>query len=137
MGMYGPEDPRFTPSSPFARPAIQHLSVLKTLLSPPNRNFLETFKLQSLKISAEFIQFQAPKWAKLQFTRLHFVKKFSSQGSQIQKWSLHKPLCSGRTPIPKRKLSAPSSAFIVLCPQRHGLDHSYNWHIHVTDSNLH
>ena len=53
----------------------------------------ENFKLKSLKLGREFSS-KASNWAKLQFTRLRFVKKFRSQGSQIWQWSVHKPLCS-------------------------------------------
>ena len=35
-------------------------------------------------------------WVKLQLTWLHFVKNFSSLGSQIWQWSIHKPLCSAQ-----------------------------------------
>ena len=98
MGMYSPEDPLLTSSLPFARPPIQHFSVLKTLLSPQYCIFFffffGNFKLQSLKIR-EFSS-KASNFAKLQFTRLHFVKKFSSHGSQIWQWYIrNKPSIFG------------------------------------------
>ena len=56
----------------------------------PQSQFLE---ISELKISRESFS-EASILAKIQFTRLHFVKEFSSLGSQIRQWSIHKPLCS-------------------------------------------
>ena len=78
----GPEVHLFKPSFAACKTPISlAVSVLKTLLPPPNHTF---WKILSSKAS---------NCAKLQFTGLHFVKQFSSQGSQIQQWSIHKPLC--------------------------------------------
>ena len=48
MCMCGPEDHLITPSSPFARPPFQYLSVL---LSPQNRKFLETLNTKASKLA--------------------------------------------------------------------------------------
>ena len=91
--MCDPEDPLFTPSLLLARPPFQHFFSSQDSIFTPKLQIFNNFKPKSLKIGKEF-SFKASNWATLQFTRLHFVKKSSSQGCQIWQWSVHKPLCS-------------------------------------------
>ena len=58
----------------------------------PKSHISRNVKLQSLKISKK-LSSKVSNWAKIQFKRLHFVKKFSLIGSQIRQRFIHKPLC--------------------------------------------
>ena len=82
----------------------------------PKSQFFRNFKLQSLKISKQFSS-KASNWDKFQFTRLHFVKKFSSQGFPIWKWSIHKPLCSAllATHLYQNERLVPPSWYHIAC----------------------
>ena len=85
--------------------------ILKTLISAffssedptftPKSQIFRSFKLAS-KLAKSSIQ-NPQTW----LTSCFWVE---SLRSQIRQWSIHKPLCSDRTTIPKWKLSAPSPA---------------------------
>ena len=79
--MCGPEDPPF--SHPPGSLQDTHFVIYSSQdpTSTPNYKFLVVSSSNVLKL-AEF-RSKALKWAKIQFTWLYFVKKFSSQGSQI------------------------------------------------------
>ena len=84
---FGSQDPIFTPKSQISR----------------------NLKLQSLKFSKEF----SSKALKLtqEFSSHGYI--FSSLGSWIRQWSIHKPLCSARSDCtPKWKLSAPAGLIL-------------------------
>ena len=86
--MYGPNPP--------IHALLTRISAIFSSQDPsfiPKSQISRKFKLQRLMISKE-LSSKASIWTKIQFTTLHFVKKFSSLGFQIRQRSVHKPLFS-------------------------------------------
>ena len=92
-GIFGPEVSLF--SHPPGHSQDPHLSIFQFSWPyfTPKSQISKNFKPQSLKIRKEFHS-KASNWAEIQFTWLYFIKKFSSQGSKIWQWPIHKLCCS-------------------------------------------